>query len=119
MHMYIGAALEPAIKTELAPGGDSKQVASSTGRGGAELNVPQPQPLQPPQPPQQQEEEEEGDVGEAEAEEVEDDVALWQRAPTWPFEPLCAELRCSLFHARWQVCMRVHGHVHAQASVHA
>jgi len=25
----------------------------------------------------------------------------WEEAAQWPFEPLCAELRCSLFHASW------------------
>ena len=30
----------------------------------------------------------------------------WQMSTQWPFEPLCAELRCSLFNPRWQ---RRHG----------
>ena len=30
----------------------------------------------------------------------------WQSSPEWPFEPLCTELRCSLFHSRWE---RRHG----------
>ena len=36
-------------------------------------------------------------------EEGEEDVGEWERSDEWPFEALCAELRCSLFHPRWQV----------------
>ena len=35
-----------------------------------------------------------------------DDATAWERCDQWPFEPLCAELRCSLFQPRWQ---RRHG----------
>ena len=30
-----------------------------------------------------------------------EEVVGWEEAAQWPFEPLCAELRCSLFHAAW------------------
>ena len=33
-------------------------------------------------------------------------VGSWEASMHWPFEPLCAELRCSLFNPRWQ---RRHG----------
>ena len=42
--------------------------------------------------------EELGGQGEAEGDE---DGTGWEASSMWPFEPLCAELRCSLFHARW------------------
>lgn len=47
-----------------------------------------------------------GEDGEAEALVLElvpdgEEVVGWEEAAQWPFEPLCAELRCSLFHAAW------------------
>ena len=94
----------------------AKQLAAAGGDGGAAVAQLRPEGAPPPAKRARAADE----AGEEAAEEASSSAAVgWERASEWPFEALCAELRCGLFAEAWQQRHGAAAGLRAVLSVHA